>query len=775
LPNAADRAGIVGKVVASESASPLPHVEVLIESLRRGDVSNHHGEFRIDKLPPGKYEITFRRQGYETRKQPDVVLSPNQTVELNVALSPDILQLEDLVITATRSGANSHDVPQLVSVVTPRKIQERSVQQTPELLREEAGVTVQKTNQGGGSPIMRGFKANKVLLLVDGIRMNNATYRGGNTQYLNTIGSASIEQLEVVHGPNSVLYGSDALGGAINVLTRTPRLQVKPVFQFGASVSGSASTAENSHTSHLRLEGANHRLGVLVEASFQSFGDIERGSRGGELLMQRLRNDTRTERVLNKKQAPNGYDSYDLSAKLLAHLAESQSLTAAYQLSRQTEVPRYDVVETQRDSLRLFDPQERDLFYLTYASENNTRFFNSLSATLSFHRQFERRIRQRFGSETQTRDQFRTWTSGLQLQLNKQAGLRHALVYGAEIYFDDVATASSRRQTGTGEVAQTSPLFPDGSTFLTAGVFAQDAITLAGRWRLRTGVRMSLARLRAPFADDPNSDSAFGNVTQTSSSVTASLGSIFDVTDDISFVSNLSQGFRVPNLDDVSKLGPGGGSSFFDIPNPDANPEKSINLDGGFKVRSSRAYASVVGFVSSITDLLVRQPARLNGSPFVVEGSDTLAVFRKENAGKAVTTGLTATTDIRLNHRFTAFGNVSYTYGQSLSDDEPLSGIPPFMGLTGLRWRSEQFWSEVHARFAAQQNRLSFSDLSDLRIPEGGTPGWWTLNLRGGMNLWQRVDVTLAVANLLDRNYREHLSGFNAPGRNFVLSARLTY
>lgn len=770
-----NRAGIIGRVVTAEGSTPLAHVEVFIEALRRGDVSNRKGEFHIEKLPPGKYELTFRLQGYETRKHPDIVLPPNQTVRLNVALTQDILQLEDLVVTATRSGRNSYDVPQLVSLVTPRQIHRRNVQQTPELLREEAGVALQKTNQGGGSPIIRGFKANKVLLLVDGIRMNNATYRGGNTQYLNTIGSASIEQLEIVHGPSSVLYGSDALGGTVNVLTRAPRLRFKPAFQLGASVFGSVSTAENTRTTHLRIEAANHRIGLLLEGAVQSFGDIQRGDNGGGKLMRRLQNDTRTRRILNKTQAPNAYDSYDLSSKVLWRIDELQGLTAAFQLNRQTGVPRYDVVETRRDSLRVFDPQERDLFYLTYRNDTHTAFFNSVSATLSFHRQFERRIRQRFGSATRTRDQFRTWTSGLQLQLNKQAGLRHTLVTGTEIYFDDVAATSSRRNTFTDRIENTAPLFPDGSTFLTAGLFAQDAMTVTARWNLTLGARLNVARLRAPFEDDPNSDSALGNVVQTSTSVTASLGSNFAITDEISFVSNVSQGFRVPNLDDVSKLGPGGGSSFFDIPNPEADPEKSINLDSGFKIHSKQLSAAVVGFFSSITDLLIRRPATFEGLPFVLEGSDTLAVFRKENAGKAYTTGFAANAEVLLHPRLAAFGNLSYTYGQSVSDDEPLSGIPPFMGQAGLRWHARRFWIEVHARFASEQNRLSFSDLADLRIPQGGTPGWWTLNMRSGINLWQQVEVTLSIANLLDRNYREHLSGFNAPGRNFVLSGRLTY
>ncbi len=770
-----NEAEIVGKVIAEKGGSPLPHVEVFIEELRRGDVSDENGEFRLSQLPPGKYIVSFRLLGYEDYNQPNVVLTSNETIKINVSLTPNVLEMNSLLVTATRTADASYDLPQMVSVVTARKIHERNAQQTPELLREESGLTVQKTNQGGGSPIMRGFKANKLLLLVDGIRMNNATYRGGNTQYLNTIGAASIDRVEIVHGPNSVLYGSDALGGTINVSTRTPRLTASPNFRFGGGLSGNVATAENTKTTHLRLEAANQRVGFLVEGSLQSFGDVERGTNGGGTLMQRLQDDSRTQRILRKKQAPNAYDSYDFTAKSLMQLGNAQRLTAAYQLNRQSEVPRYDVVETLSDSIRLFDPQERDLFYVSFDDHDPTPLYNSLSVTLSFHRQFERRIRQRFGRVQETRDQFRTWTTGLQVQFNKDLGTRHRAVYGTELYYDDVATRSTIRNTQTDDEAATAPVFPNGSSFFMLGVFAQDAFRLSESWEITAGVRFGLTRLRAPFRDDPQSDDVFGNVRQNATSLTGSLGSRLKISDAVSFVTNLSQGFRVPNLDDVSKLGPGGGSSFFDVPNPDTEREKSISLDGGLKLRSHQINASIIGFYNYVTDLLVRRRATFGGSPFVVDGSDTLSVFRKENAGEAFTAGFTSAAEILLQDRLSVFGNFSYTYGENLSDDEPVSGIPPFTGLVGVRWRDSKFWTEVNSRFATEQSRLSLSDLEDLRIPEGGTPGWWTLNVRGGLEVSRHLALNLSIANIFDQNYREHLSGLNAPGRNFILAARFDY
>ncbi len=763
---------LTGRVFDKQN-NPLAYVQVILEPISWGDVTDEKGKFEINNLPRGKYRVSFQLIGYETVKRNVVLANSEERLELNIELTPTVIELADVLVTASRNSELEHEVPQFVSVINSRKIRERNSQQTAELLREEAGLVVQKTNQGGGSPIMRGMKANKLLFLVDGIRLNNSTYRGGNTQYLNTVDSATLERVEIVHGPISVLYGSDALGGAINLITKSPRLTLDGRHTFGGSVSASISTADETKTTNFNVMTANSKWGLILKGSLKSFGDIIRGSSGGATLMNRLQNDSRTSRVLNKKQSPNGYDSYDLSSKALIKLSDFQELTLALQLNRQNSVPRYDVIETLGDSVRLWDPQERDLFYLTYTNKKPTRLFYKLTATVSRHRQFERRRRIKFGSTNETFDQFRTLTSGVQIHLNKLLGLDHQLVYGSELYFDQVATKSSGRNITTGVESNRAPLFPDGSSFLTFGLFAQDAFQVLTKWKLILGGRFSTTKLRAPFEDDPGNLQNFGTIKQTNASFTGSLGSQIAISQELSFVTNIAQGFRTPNLDDVSKLGPGKGNSFFDVPNADTKPEETLSIDGGFKVFSNRLRANIFGFYNSITDLLIRQPAEFNGLPYVIEEGDTLVVFHKENAGNAYTTGIALNAEFFITSHLALLGNLGYTYGQNRSNDEPLNSIPPFGGLLGLRWRQNQYWAELNSRFATEQTRLSLEDQADLRIPEGGTPGWYTLNLKLGASLTKALNLNLAVMNILDQNYREHLSGFNAPGRNFIFSAQI--
>ncbi len=764
-------ARIVGQVVSEEDDSPLAHVNVFIAALQRGDVSNLDGEFEIDRLPPGDFLLAFRLQGYESYDSKPLRLTPNQTIELKVRLRSKVVELDQMVVTARRSQDRTSEVPQLVTVITPRRIQERNVAQTPELLREEAGVAVQKTNQGGGSPIIRGFRANKVLLLIDGVRLNNSTYRGGNTQYLGTHDSGALQQVEVVHGPQAVAYGSDALGGTINLITRSPALNQVAKWQASTRLA----SAENSVITQAGVETGSDKLGLLVQGSFKSFGDVKRGSGGGGELMRRLRNDSRVTRVLNKTQAPNGYDSYDLHSSVLLKLSEARRFTAVYQLSRQSKVPRYDVIETGKDSVRLFDPQERDLVYLKYTDADTARLYDRLAATVSFHRQAERRKRIKVGGSVESRDRFRTATAGFQVQLDKTLAGRHETQYGAEFYFDNVATSSNARNLSNNEIRPAAPLFPDGSTFKTLGFYGQNAVLFTDRLRVIAGARLNFSRLQAPFVSDANSDDIFGNIEQTSTAVTGSLGARYAVSGSLNLVGSFAQGFRTPNLDDVSKLGPGKGSSFFDVPNPDVDPERTWSVDVGVKAHSHNLRMDIVGFYTRINDLLIRRPAEFRGSPIIVDDGDTLAVFHKENAGRAYTTGLALHGEFALSGSVAVFADAGYTYGQNLSDDEPLSAIPPFSGSVGARFRSARYGLELNTRFAAAQSRLAAVDREDLRIPERGTPSWVTFNFRSNARLLSFLSVHFEVANVLDANYREHLSGFNAPGRNFIVGANLNY
>lgn len=763
-------ARIVGTVIDAETQEPLQRVEIYIKALQRGEVTGENGTFQLDRIPPGEYEVSFTRQGFKTHKQ-EIKLQSGERLTLHLQMTAKAIELDEVQVTANRGLMSSQDAPQMVSVMNAQDIRAANLQQAPEILREAAGVFVQKTNQGGGSPIIRGLKANKLLLLVDGIRLNNSTYRGGNHQYLNTVDAQALERVEVVHGPVSALYGSDALGGAVNVITRSPQFHDQRRLALRGSLAGMISTADHTQTGHLDLSASHARWGAVFDASFKSFGDVTRGVNGGGLLMQRLANDARVNRRLLETQTPQGYESFDLSGKLGIKLSETLQLTAAHQSNRQEAVPRYDVYEAQTDSIWQYAPQQRDLSYISLQNSGQSFWFDVATFTLSRHRQFERRKRQGYGGANENRDQYETVTLGAQAQFNKIIAARHVLVYGSEFYHDNVATLSTQRNTISGAISPRNPIYPDGAAFANFGMYAQAEFAIAPRWTVIAGARFSAFRLRAPFAPELK----LGTVTQKPSALTGSLGTKIDLAEGLGLVANVAQGFRAPNLDDLSRLGRARGDLIFEIPNPDLKPETSLSFDAGIKLNFERVQANAIGYYNALANILARRSAAVAGLPFVIDEGDTVAVFQKTNAGRAYTTGFEIETEIALTARLALRGNLSYTYGQNKTDNEPLSAIPPLHGLAGLRFEQQQFRAEIYARFAAAQNRLAAEDRDDLRIPEGGTPGWFTLNLRAGLPVSKHLHVNAGLANVLDRNYREHVSGFNAPGRNFIAGAEVKF
>lgn len=776
-PSMEDQTGtLAGRVVDRNTGEPLALVQVYIESLMKGDVTTHDGTFRISNIPPGAYRIRCRLIGYQATHTDTVHIIPGETTILEIEMVEAPYRAREIQVTASRHAALEQSVPQFVSILSRQEMQARNAGQTPELLREEAGVVVQKTNQGGGSPILRGLRANKVLLLIDGIRLNNATYRGGNVQYANTISPASLSQVEIVRGPVSALYGSDALGGAIHFMTRNPDLSGNPGWRWQGQAATRFSSADQTASFAVGTEMASPRLGIIVDASVHRYGDVKRGDAGGGALMHRLQNDSRTSRKLQKTQSPNGYDSFELAAKALWRPLARHRFTIAYQRHRQRKVPRYDVIETGNHSLWQYDPQERDLFYIRYEHKGPTALFTSAQATFSINRQFERRVKQKTGSTTQTRDQFETLTYGAQVQFNRVLLRRHYLVYGAEYYVDHVATASSALDLSSGTVAPRATLYPNGSRYHNFGAFAQAELMLTSSWQLNLSARYSAFRLLSNFTDDvllPELTS----VEISPAALTAGAGTAIALSEQVRLVANVAQGFRAPNLDDVAKLGPGKGDNIYEVPGPNLSPEQMLGLDAGLKLASERTRAHIVFYYNRIRDILLRRPGTYAGRPYVIDEGDTLAVFMKKNAGRAYTTGFEGGFQASLPGSFgvTIFGAAGYVYAQNTTLHEPLSGIPPLHGLAGVRWRKRAVEFELRGRFAAAQTRLSSEDKLDLRIPEGGTPGWWTLTFRAGWQLRDKVSVRFAIENLLDRNYREHLSGMNAPGRNFVLAGEVDF
>ncbi len=766
LPLLGQESGRIIGTILDNHGNPMVAAEISIPSLEIGTTTRANGEFEIKSVPKGDYTVRIDYLGFQTRQISAVRVRSGETTQMvDVRMSPKLLAMNETIVTANRRPKSLTDISSGANLVNAEIIQQRNAKTSAEALREETGIFIQKTNHGGGSAIIRGLSSNRIVILVDGIRLNNSTYRLGNHQYLTTVDYQMLSKIEVVRGPTSALYGSDALGGAINLVTEDPRTKSADGWTGGYRGNGRYASADGEKTGRAQAWAANGRLAVAAGFSYKNFGDLRRGGNSNNPLLENSTDGLR--------QSPSGFSAYDADAKLVYHLDEQQNVMLAWQFAEQIEVPRYDKYESGSSILWQYTPQKRQLAYARYRSDHDLGFVRNLQATASFNRQQEGRLTQDDASSNIERERDDVKTYGLNLQMGSVWGAQ-VLSYGLDIYQDQVASAAFvRAADGDVETQTLRGRFPDDATYRSMGVFVQDEVYLNQRLIVNGGLRYSRFDTEFTLPFDPEAAANLGDVDLSFGAFTGSVGLLYKASENITVMTNAAQAFRAPNLSDLSKLGESKGSTF-EVPNTELDPERMTSLDFGIRYNGESFSGELVGYVAQISDLLASVDATFRGSDVIVSGGDTLKVKHKANTGEGFIRGFESRVQVRFDKAWSVYGNLSFSYGQNTTLDEPIGKMPPLFGVAGIRWQQADWSAESYLRFAGKQDRLSADDLDDDRIPPGGTPAWQTWNIRGDYRLGDQLRISAGIENVLDLNYREHGSGINGSGRNFIIGLALT-
>lgn len=669
------------------------------------------------------------------------------------------------MVTATREEEDPFTLPYSVSTVSLSDLHRRMPRTTPDALEDLPSVMVQKTAQGQGSPYLRGFTGFRTLMLIEGIRLNNSTFRDGPNQYWSTVDALSLDRIEVVRGPGSVLYGSDAIGGTVNAFGKG-RQDYGSGFEWSGAALYRYSSAESSHMGRPEFSAQiEDRFGMFVGGSIKEFGELHGGDEVGG-------------------QPKTGYSEWDLDAKLEYLVSPNSRLVFGHQTVRiddawRTHSTIYGVpwAGTRRgmDLRRVFD-QARDLDYLQFHAEALEGFAEEVHFSLSRHYQGEEedRVRASRARELQTVD-VNTLGAWLQLKSTTPVG---RLVYGTE-YYRDWVDSSYRGYNASGELTTIRVQGPvaDDASYDLAGVFLESHMPFAGdRLELTLGGRYTFAHVDAAKIRDPSSGNTF-SLEESWNNVVGSGRLLYHIDDEqrAAFFTGASQGFRAPNLSDLTRWDADWGQ---EIPSTGVDPETFLSLEAGARVRLERFQAEAVYFHTLFDDMIVRVPTGAlspNGDLIVT----------KENSGDGYIHGVEVTASAALHRDWTLWGNFTWMRGEldrpgaaGETVTEPVSRLMPATLNTGLRWRhrSRRIWAEFAATFAADQDRLAYNDVLDrTRIPAGGTPGYDVYHVRAGWNPCRNATLTAALENLTNEDYRIHGSGLNEPGRNFVLAAQLSF
>ncbi len=729
---------IRGEVIDKKNNLPIPDVHIQWVTTSVGTVSDSKGKFYLTSLPGAK-ALRVSAIGFATRE----VTIENSSDSLHIVLEPSVFMLnQGVVVTAKRQEDLSSEVSQSVTVVTQELLLQNAPRTTPEALMNQTGVWVQKTNHGGGSPIIRGLVGNQVLLLVDGIRLNNSTYRYGPNQYMNTIDPGLIDRIEAIRGSGSVLYGSDALGGVVQVVSKKPTFSAANT-QASGSLMGKWMSNEMEMSGRAEVEITSKRVAFLGGFSERHFGELVAGGDLGTL-------------------SPTGYNERAGDAKLLVRTGTSGLLTASFQKLTQFEVPRYDQVALGGYSVYNFDPQMRQLSYVKWETTTKSPWVQTLRLTGSFNRSVEGLFAQKTNSPTVRKQRDEVTTKGFIAEVISNPTSNWNVQSGIEYYFDKVASEASDLNTLTNEVTTVRGSYADGSTAGNLAIFTNHQVDWR-KFQFSSGLRFNAVTVAVE-------DATFGNQKITPAAWVGNLGVMYDITPHIRAILSGNTGFRAPNVDDMSKFG-AVEATVFEIPSAELSPEKSLTVEAGLKFNSKKYSGAITAYQTQLMDLIERVPVTYQGSP-TYDGKN---VYQKQNVGEAIVKGFEAEGEVSILSAMSICGSLTYTYGDNKTKQEPMRRIPPLFGRVGMQYRNDGWWVKGEVAIAGDQDRLAAGDKSDVRISsrleDGVMPGWTCLNFYTGYQ-YKSVRIQASLINLLDEAYRIYASGVDEYGRSIVLSVR---
>ena len=644
--------------------------------------------------------------------------------------------IENIVVTATRRAVDTSDVS--ASVATADADAVAAAKLATDALRDVAGVHLQQTTPGQGAAIIRGLKGSAVLHLVDGMRLSNAMFRTAPTPWFALVPTTSIERLEVVRGTPASLYGSEAVGGVVQSVSRLPDFESSQI-EYAGDVIATFDAAELQKSVRATLDFGSRQLSSSVSAEYMTTGDRRIG--GGERI------------------GPSGYTSKGLRAVVRGRPADERSWFVDLQFLEQPETPRIDELvagygETEPASSEfLFAPNQRLFAHIQH--EFMARSGIDWKIDAAWQRIVDDRVTRNFGADDRRFENNRSDLYGLTVNASSEQGPL-SWIAGVDLYHDEVRSARNALSISDGTVSTLASRFPDGSTILQAGLFGNVLWPVTDNHSLSAGLRLSDVQIDLP-----------DGTTIDPSRLSGDLGWIFDVTDTLQLVANAGAGFRAPNIADLGTLGERPGNRF-NIPNSGLGAENVTHGDLGLRHRSARWQFEIMLFALRYSDRIVS----VSTGEVTPDGRD---IVQSVNAASSSIHGIEASVEADLTDRLSMHAVLNYTRGEQRidSEEEAADRVPPLNGHLVFRYNLADRWQlDARLRAAARQDRLSNRDVGDPRIDPNGTAGWASFGASAswaGDNGWQ---VTISADNLADKQYRTHGSGIDAPGRNLTATIR---
>ncbi len=705
----------------------------------------------------------------------------------------------NVVVSASKWEQNLNEVPNKITKITQRDIAFNNPQTTADLLAQTGAVYVQKSQLAGGSPMIRGFATNRVILVIDGVRMNNAIYRSGNLQNVISIDPLATQNAEVIFGPGSTIYGSDAIGGVMDFHSLPAKMKAADETK-KMKLSGNAlarySTANAEQTYHADMNLGGKKLAYMGSVTYSSYNDLVMGKNGGQdgylrpEFVQRINNkDSIIKNSNSRKQVFSGFDQTNIVQKLKYKPTDGLELQYSFFYGGTGTAARYDrLIEYRNGALRFAEWNYGPMLWRMHTLQANLMKANSIydeARIIAGYQNYEesRIDRQRNNANRRTqKEKVKAWSTNF--DANKKIG-EGELYYGLEWVSNTVHSKGWSDNINTQERKNVASRYPDGSTWNNLGAYAMYKWNLHTKWTINGGLRYTLGNAKATF-DKTFVAFPFDKAEVKDGAFTPTLGVVFRPVEGWQINGNISTGFRIPNIDDMGKLFESNPGNVI-VPNPNLTSEYAWNFEVGTAYRKAQKFTLEANvFYTRLQNAIVRRPTTFLGKDSIVFDGVKSQVESLQNIGLATVWGVQVLAEVWLVKSLSLYTMANFIHGEETDDTKnqqvALRHAPPFYGTSGFRFTKNNFRAEI---FTMYNSELSYEDLAPseqakttiyAKDEQGRpyAPGWYTLNLRTGYN-WKQFALNIAWENITNQRYRPYSSGIVASGSNLILSGRFHF
>ena len=766
-------------------------VEGAFVSLKNGKtlISNKNGEVDVSHI--NLYDtLSITHTAFER-----TISTKNDIVNNNnkVVIFSKVDYLPEITFATTRWEFNRKEVPVEIITIDPKLIEKFEPQTTADLLSASGKVFVQKSQLGGGSPMIRGFSANRVLLVVDGVRMNNAIFRSGNLQNVISIDANSLARTDVILGPASVIYGSDALGGVMEFHTKDPIINFKDTTTIAGSFLSRYSSANNEQTLHADFNLGFNKLGSFTSISYSKYSDLRMGANGGvdsynrnEYVTQVNGIDSIRKNINPLLQVGSGFGQLNLLQKFKYVPNEDWTVVANFQYAITSDVPRYDrLIQYSGNDLKFaewyYGPQKWFLGSVNAIYENETKWYNRIKVIAAYQNFNESRIDRKWNSSYRRKRTENVNAISLNIDFDKKLKDDAFLFYGVEGIFNTVKSEGIIENLTDGSYIETASRYPDNSLWESNAIYVNYKKDFSKKVSLLTGARFNQIWMFAPF-DTTYFDFPFEEIRDGIGALSGSAGIAYKPGEHWQINVNGSTGFRAPNIDDIGKVFDSEPGTVV-VPNVNLKPEYAYNLDLGIKLTDSKVYDfEITGYGTYLNNAMVRDEFLFNGEDSIMYDGTLSAVQAIVNKDKGYVYGASVEFVYQPVKRLTLRTNANYTKGFD-SDGKPLRHVAPFFATFNATYENLKVQMYASLNYNAE---ISFENLADVERSkthlyakdENGnpySPSWYTVNSGFAYKVNENVKLSASVSNILDLKYRSYSSGIVAPGRNVNISLRANF